>query len=97
MKLMKNILLSVISAILIGLSLSYKLLNQVNKEMETISTKNGCGKGQIFNTVTKRCQASKSTLVQDGEKPLIFNQTLISPQIVDLLPIFKYEEDKNKQ
>lgn len=96
MKIVKTILFSLVSAIVIGLCLSYKLLNQVNREMETIKSNNACGKGEVYNSVSKRCQATKSTLFENPENPLVFNQTFISPKIVDLLPIFKYEEDKNK-
>ncbi len=97
MKLIKSIVLSVVSAILIGLCISYKLSNQLNKEMETIKSYSSCAKGQIYDKTSKKCQAVKSTLVNNAENPLIFNTTLISPQIVDLLPIFKYDEDRSKK
>lgn len=97
MKLLKTIFLSLVSAIAIGLCFNIKIANQANKEMETIKNKDGCEKGQIFNRITKRCEASQSTLIENPDKPLTFNQTFITPQIVDLLPIFKYEEDKSKK
>ena len=97
MKHFKQILFSFVSAIVVGLCLSYRLKIQVTKEMETIKTNSDCGKGEIYNRISKRCEAPKFTIVENPDKPLTFNQTFISPKIVDLLPIFKYEDEKNKE
>lgn len=98
MKFIKNILFYIICIVLIRLCLNGKFLIQNTieraKDNSTNVENNGCEKDQVFSTISGKCESNNSTIVETDGKPLKFNQKLITPQIVDLLPIFKYEEDK---
>ena len=58
------------------------------------ATEKACAKGREFNMYSKRCEANKSTITQ-GDKQLDFYNKYKNPKIVDLLPVFKYEENKD--
>ena len=80
-----------ICAAIIGTVLNARLRTQ--KEAEKTAT--DCSTGRVYNMYSNRCEANKNTITQ-GDKQLDFYNKYKNPKIVDLLPVFKYDEN-NKE
>lgn len=94
MKFVKFALFIGICIAIAGTCLNARLRTQ--KEAEKTETKTKCAAGRVYNMYSNRCEANKNTITQ-GDKQLDFYNKYKNPTIVDLLPIFKYEEDKKQQ
>ena len=55
-----------------------------------------CAEGRVYNMYSNRCEANKNTVTQ-GEKQLDFYNKYKNPTIVDLLPVFKYDDEKKQK
>ena len=93
MKFPKALILIIFSLAFIGTCLNANLRS--NKEAEISESTTACAKGRVFNMYSNRCEPNKNTVTQ-GDKQLDFYNKYKNPTIVNLLPIFKYEDDKQR-
>ena len=67
---------------------------RTQKEAEKTATQ--CENGRVYNMYSNRCEANGNTITQ-GKQQLDFYNKYKSPKIVDLIPVFKYDEDKKAE